>query len=213
MKFSLPCLAAVALLATVTPAHAGLTFDFQDTGPGTKSNSMTFSANVSPGVYNTAFQIKATANAGDLYVKHQGGDENGLGLTSDSSGEHEITKGNYIDFNIGALKSKYNIQTFTFLLGSVTGPDQYEIDAVNANGTIGAVLGTNLTASSFALTTSNIASYDTFRVAGVGGNVLVNAISANGTAVPEPASLAMTAVGAFAAFAGYRIKRRKATTA
>ena len=214
MKSSLFCLATAALLLTVTPAHAGLTFDFQDTGSGTKAPSMTFSANVS-GVYNPAYQLTATANpgGGNLYVKHSGGDENGLGLTSDTSGDHEITKPNYINFNIHNLKSVYNIQTFTFTIGSVTGVDRYEIDAVNANGTVGAVLGSNLTAPTFALSGANLAGYDTFRVAGDAGNVLVDAITVTGSAVPEPASLAMTAIGAVAALAGYRIKRRKMATA
>ena len=180
MRYTLSCLAAAALLLTVSPARAGLTFDFQDTGTGDKGTTRVFSANIA-GSYNDPYHITATAGpiatppaTNDLYVKHGGGTENGLGLTSDASGEHEITSPNYINFNIGGLKTVYGIQTFVFALGSISGSDSYEVDAINANGTVGKVLGTNLTAATFDVS-AYVKTYDTFRIAGNGGNVLVDA--------------------------------------
>ena len=209
MKFSLPGLCGLALLAA-SPAHAGLTFDFQDYGSNkTLSSTVAFSAKVGSS-YVTADQITATGTA-DLYAKSRGGDEVGLGLNNDPSGDHEITPGNHIDFNFKALKSDFTITSIDLNLGSVTPPDKYEIDGVSVGG-VATMLGSGTVDGVFHLTAAEVASYDTFRVVGVAGNVLVDTITVNG-AVPEPASLAMMALGLGAAATGFRLGRRKAIAA
>ena len=210
MKFSLPSLAALALLAAVSPAHAGLTFDFQDEGHNVAlASTATFLAKAGT-AYDSTYQVAASGTA-DLYAKFRGGDENGLGLTNDPSTNHEITAGNHIDFNFSALKSKFAITSIDFNLGSVTSPDKYEIDGVGVCGGT-TLLGTGTSDGLFHITSADVAAYDTFRVAGLAGNVLVDTITVNGS-VPEPASLAMTALGLGAALVAGRSRRRKAAKA
>ncbi len=203
---------ALALLALASPARADLVFDFQD-HRGALGATQSFSSMVSPGKYDPSFQITGKALDGtttspQLYVKSSGNDESGLGLASDGDREIAAGRGRAVDISIAGLKGEYNITSLRFLLGSVQAGEGYFI---TAGALSGPRLGSGGTDGSATLSGSNLA-YNDFFIQASAGNVLVESATVTG-AVPEPASLAMTALGLGAGLLGYRLKRRGAARA
>ena len=217
MRPTLFCLAAAALLVTVSPARADLTFNFQD-HPGHLGNSQGFTSTGSP----QAYQITAngltinTANNSitgttDLYVKTSGGDESGLGTNLGSS--HEVNGIYAVDLNFSALKAQFKLTSITFTIGSLTGSDSFALYGGSFAGSpIATGSGTVNGVQTVTLTGSNL-NFNDFYLKAPSGDVLLDSITVAGSAVPEPASLAMMGLGVVGSLAGYRIKRRKAITA
>lgn len=124
----------------------------------------------------------------DLYGKNDGGDENGLGLTSDSTGDHEITVGRYIQLDVTSLEGL----TISFIMNSSTSPDAWKVfESSSASATSGSSTITGTDESSHSITIASGMKYLDFTA--TDGNVLLSSISY--TATPEPLSLALTGSG------------------
>src|SRR5215469_10616467 len=191
MKSVLLGFAAAAALAT-TASAAVVTFDFQNPGPNADAgNSNTYTAgSPSISITATAFPtLEPTGAPNHLFDKSDGGFENGLGLTSDPSGEHEITGANFIQIDVTALPVG---ATYTFSMGSTTTPEGWDVFGSNTSGTLGALLyggadqGVEHGISGF--------KYYDFKATGEGANVLLHDFVVT-TPVPEPATWAMMLLG------------------
>jgi hypothetical protein len=93
---------AIALMAwspLQTHANAALiTFNFQENGSNLDLGpTSTFTES---GISLTASGFLTAGGATHLYAKNLGGDETGLGSTSDPSGAHEITTSNFIQLTL-----------------------------------------------------------------------------------------------------------------
>jgi hypothetical protein len=106
-----------ALAALSVPASAAvLDWNFQD-HLGALPNTQTFTA----GGLNLTARGFTSSDAGTaLYGKNGGGDENGLGLANDTSGDHEITGGNFIEIHLTDILQFLTPDGFTFQMGSTT---------------------------------------------------------------------------------------------
>jgi hypothetical protein len=157
-------LTAVAVVALGVAAQATpVTFTFLENG-GNKSlgTSSTFTEGGS--------QLEAWAlgsNPGDLYAKNHGGDENGLGLTSDPTHDNEITAGTYVQ--IFGLNG-FDITSIS--IGSDTPPDGAAVYWSSTAGT-GAL---HLIGDYSADGTVNLSAYagDYITVGATAGNVLLD---------------------------------------
>ena len=100
MKFPQVAFFAAVVLLCVAPAQAGtVTFDLSMPS-GVLGTSQTYTA----GPFTiTAYGFDSSGNPTDLYGKDLGGDESGLGLNNDPSGQHEICCGNYIQLDLSSL--------------------------------------------------------------------------------------------------------------
>jgi hypothetical protein len=107
-------------------------YGFGGLGGDLGSNTHTFAPSSGPNPTITATGFKpgsgSTVVAVDLYSKGLSGfpppnDESGLGLTNDSSGDHEITPGSFIMLDLGNL----SISTLGVYTGSTTGGEKWEI--------------------------------------------------------------------------------------
>jgi hypothetical protein len=155
------------------------------------------------GASHTYGGITATAyGAGTqfLYGKNDGGDENGLGLTSDTSGDHEITSGQFIQLDVTSLQGL----SISFVMDSSTGSDAWKVfESSSAFATSGSSTVTGSNENSHSITIASGMHYLDFTA--TGGNVLLSSISY--TATPEPLSLALTGSGLLGLFL---LRRRRA---
>ncbi|MDP9114976.1 MAG: PEP-CTERM sorting domain-containing protein [Acidobacteriota bacterium] len=135
-----------------------------------------------------------------LYGKNNGGNENGLGLTSDPSGDHEITVGQFIQLDVTSLQGL----TISFIMNSSTGSEAWKVfesSSPSANSGSSTVTGTDQ--GSHSITIASGMKYLDFTA--TAGNVLLSSISY--TATPEPLSLGLTGAGLVGLFL---LRRRKA---
>jgi hypothetical protein len=138
-----------------------------------------------------------------LYGKNSGGDENGLGLTSDPAGQHEITVGQFIQLDVTSLQGL----TISFVMNSSTSPDAWKVfESSSAFATSGSSTVTGTDENSHSITIASGMKYLDFTA--TGGNVLLSSISY--TATPEPLSLGLTGSGLLGLFL---LRRRKAGSA
>ena len=145
------------------------------------------------GIVATAYgALAATGAPPHLWGKNDGSDENGVGLTTDPSGEHEITSGDFIQLDLTGITGPV-----TITMGSTTSPDAYEIfgSSTATNTTIANVLDTCNSAStscenSFTITPT--LRYLDFTA--TDGNVLLSSISYT-QSTPEPGTLGIVGLG------------------
>lgn len=169
-------------------AHATTTYSF-DSPTGNLGISETYTVSLLS-ITATAFTDSGSV---DLYGKAAGGDENGLGLTNDPSGNHEITPGSFIQLN---LTNVLGDVPFTITFGSSTGSDAWEIVQTNTAGTMagGSVLltGSNESAHSISPT-------DTYLdITATSGNILLATLTlgaGNANTIPEPSAVILLASG------------------
>jgi hypothetical protein len=135
-------LAAASMLAlavfAINPVHADTVWNFnQPTGAlgqshnyagsdGTLLNAQAFGPNGGAG--------SSLPGPVQLFGKNDGGDENGVGLTNDPSGDHEITMGSFIQLTIDHL---LNPAGLSFMAGSTTDGEAWAVYGTNTAGTIG----------------------------------------------------------------------------
>lgn len=214
MKFALGIAVAVSLCAGAAQAGT-LTFDF---GSVTGDLGQTHTYTVGGlSVIASAFGPNLATGAPDhLYGKSNGGDEVGLGMTNDTTGDHEIQVGRgYIQLDVSALFGKIDPLSAIFSMNSTTDNETWVVYGSNIAGTIGSAIisggaspatgtdeGTHLLPS---FGTYNF--YDFIETANSGGrNVLLHNLTVT-TAVPEPASWALM-IAAFAGL-GFATRRRR----
>ncbi len=177
------------LTCSVMPSF-GTTINF-NTPTGDQGTSHTYG-----GITATAYG----AGTQHLYGKNDGGDENGLGLTSDPSGDHEITVGQFIQLDVTSLEGL----TISFIMNSSTSPDAWKVfESSTAFATSGSSTVTGTNESSHTITITSGMKYLDFTA--TDGNVLLNSISY--TATPEPVTLALTGSGLVGLFL---LRRRRA---
>jgi hypothetical protein len=103
-------LAAIAVVALGTAVQA-TPITFQENGSNTSlGTSSVFAGEVEAWALGS--------NPGNLYAKNHGGDETGLGLTSDKTGDNEITPGTYIQ-----ILGLSGFTLTSLAIGSDTPPD------------------------------------------------------------------------------------------
>jgi hypothetical protein len=161
------------------------------------------------GVPSIGVSSYATGGLADkqLYLKQQNpaNDETGLGLSNDTTTDHEISAGHgFIQLDISGLTIPPLVNfTLSFGTDSTTSPDQwgaYLTDNAgnDSSGGVQIATGTNDTGTSFSIkevATGN--PYHYLDVYAISGNVLLTEVDAtvNVASVPEPASLAVLGVG------------------
>jgi hypothetical protein len=161
--FVLTALAAVA--TGVSLQATPVSFNFLENGGNTSlGTSSTFT--------DSGSSVEAWAlgtSPGNLYAKNHGGDEVGLGLTSDSSGDNEITPGKYIQ-----ILGLAGFDLTSLSIGSDTPPDGANIYYSTTSGLGGLHLITTLNADG----SVNLGSYtgDYITVGASGGNVLLDGV-------------------------------------
>jgi hypothetical protein len=213
-------LLAAALLASTTLVSAAsaatVDWNFQD-HPGLLGNSQTFSAG---GLDITARGFTLGDAGTALFVKNDGGDENGIGLHNDPTGDNEIAFGKgFVQINLDGILGKLLQNGFSFQMGSTT---QGEGWAVYGSQDTSPFSMTLLAMSSggndegFHSLAGGWDNYNFFYMGpqnGVGGaNVLLTNLDATLAAVPIPPALALFAGGLFGLGALKRFTARKRDT-
>jgi hypothetical protein len=169
----------------------------------------------------SAFGPAGTA-ADHLYGKNLGGDETGLGMTNDPSGQHEIYFGKgFVQLDLNALLGKVQANSIFAAFNSTTGGEQWTIYGSNTAGVVGSA--TLPTTKTLIATGTNIESVNTLLTGGFryydfvstvaaggasGGNVLLKSLTVS---VPEPDTWALMIVG-FGGL-GAMMRRRRAQVA
>src|ERR1700722_2073615 len=104
-----------------------------DSPTGTLGTSQSYT---SSGLTVTASGFNQFNGAIDLYGKNNGGDETGLGLSNDSTGEHEIEFDHgYGQLNVSALFG--HVSSLGFLTGSTTDGEEWAVYGSNTSGVCG----------------------------------------------------------------------------
>lgn len=209
MKKNLAIAAAVAALAMAGGAHAAtLVWNFSS-HTGDLGTTETYTAG---GLSVTASGFNQYGSATDLWGKHNGGDENGLGMVNDPSGDHEIYyhKG-FVQLDVTNLLGKILAGSLQFGTNSTTGGEAW---AVYGSNTAGGYSTSNLVTSGSNEGEHKLGGswkyYDFVETSSLGGkNFLITDLEA-APGVPEPATWAMMMIGV--GMVGGSLRRRQAAT-
>jgi hypothetical protein len=127
--------AVAGALFVASPASAVTTWDFS-TPTGDQGQSHNYIGDDGTSVINAqAFGPALGGAAAHLFGKNNLGDENGLGLTNDPSGDNEITVGSFIQLDLsklGLLSSN-----ISFSANSTTNGEGWAVFGSNTAGTVG----------------------------------------------------------------------------
>jgi len=196
----------IGLLAAVSASAASATVEIDfNSATGDIGTSHTYSGG---GLSVTANGLGPTG-AIDLFGKNNGGDESGVGIANDPTGDHEIwgdaTTPNFgaIVLNVSDLLA-HNVSGAQFFMGSTTNGESWIVWDNSGGGFAQVLTGAD------ELTWHNLPDWGSateyaFSAGGAGQNVLLGGISL--TALPEPATWAMMLLG-FGAI-GVALRRRK----
>ena len=190
---TLAVLVAVAAAATFArPADAATTITFGSPS-GNLGNSHTYTS----GSYSVvASGFNASNNPTALFGKNQGGDEVGLGLANDPSGDHEIYFGQgFVQLDVSALLDY--VTNISFFTNSTTQGEQWSIFGSNTYGSYsGPALLSGIDKSSANLPgLGTWKYYDFVSTSQSGGkNFLIGGLTMT-AAVPEPSTWAMMLLG------------------
>jgi hypothetical protein len=193
-------------LGLASPAYAlTVNWDFGQ-HPGLLGNTQTFSAG---GETLTARGFTGGDVGTRLFSKTGGGDENGLGLSNDPTGDDEITGRNFVQLNLDGPLADH-VSNFNFSMGSTTDGEKWAVfgseDATPFTFTLLA------SGSDEGVIHSLLGGFDNYNffyngpAEGVGGaNVLLSSFGGTTSAVPEPSTWAMLIAGfTVMGFMGYR---------
>lgn len=197
MKKQLLMLAVGAVLACVPPVCADtLTYDFSSpTGAlGTSQDYTSGGATITARGYTGVSTPNNVGTPVNLFGKADPGDEHGLGIASGTF--HEIQDDFFIQLDFTDVLNKFNVTSALLKMDSIQPGESYDIYGSNSLG----VPGTKLIAAGMLDDTFfSIPSFGSFSYFSAGTSnpdVLVGGVSIQGTpAVPEPATLALAAVG------------------
>jgi len=166
--------------------------------------------------------ITATAfgpGSPSLFGKGLGGDENGVGLTNDPSGEDEITTGSFIQLSLANINFAANSVNMSFLADSTTAGDTWQVFGSNTAGGLGGTLLASCVGSDGPgnsceqLTTVNGAgNFKFLDVTAAAGNVLLSEVDTRAVPVPIVGAGLPGVIAACAGLLGlarYRRRRRQ----
>ena len=230
-KGSAAITAAAVALFFVTPSEATtLVWDFTtltDHAVGASAQAFTSGGQqITVDGYIKGAPATGPGTATNLYDKHQGSDENGIGIAV--QGDHEIDINQFIQIDV----TKLNLgQTISFGFGSdttgtnpgsgTTVNEGWQIYGSNTLGTLGTLIsgwsctgnGSNNCEGDTTFTIgSNLFKY--YSVTSTNGDVLLTQFDADVSAVPLPGALPLFATGlAGLGLLGWRRKRKNAVTA
>ena len=213
----------LAALAISTGAEASVVFDF-GVGPNgvttaswqnNQGQSHTYTAS-GLSITASAFGPSLNGNADQLYGKHGGGDEYGLGMTNDKSGEDEIyNQQGFVQLDLHALVGHVVAGSEYLSFASTTDSEQWTVYGSNTAGVLGSAalpatktfISSGGAENTLVQLTGGYRYYDVISSASKGGeNVLIKSLSV--TATPEPSTWAMMMLGVFALGGTLRMKRR-----
>jgi hypothetical protein len=194
-------------LGLASPAYAlTVNWDFGQ-HPGLLGTTQTFTDTGGDPLFARGFTGSDTPTA--LFSKQGGGDENGLGLANDPTGDDEISGRNFVQLNVdGALADR--ISNFNFSMGSSTDGEKWAVFGSNdAHPFTFTLLASG---SDEGVIHSLLGGFDNYNffyngpATGVGGaNVLLSSFGGTTSAVPEPSTWAMLIAGfTVMGFMGYR---------
>jgi hypothetical protein len=209
---------AGALAVSATAAEAAVVFDFGVGPNGVVTGSWAGDQGVTHTYTIGSQTVIATAftpfwNPGDLFGKHNSGDENGLGLTNDPSGDNEIANGRgFIQLNVSGLTGALSLA-----FNSTTGSDQWTVYGTNTagSGSFGALpggthsIGSGTTETGLNLT-GGYTYYDIVATGSESSNVLLKSLTVAG--VPEPATWGLMILGVLCMGAAMRQQRQRTLT-
>lgn len=205
-KFTIIIVALAAIgIALATQANAAtITYSFQELGSNLDLGP---TATFTEGGFSLKASGFLTSGATtDLYAKSLGGDEIGLGTTSDPSGQHEIVSTNFIQLTLSTTPS--SIFNLVFL-ASVQNSEQAKVFFTHTAGTLtGATLIGTITNADGSIPIPAADQSGFIDITAGAANVLLHGAQIT-TAVPEPSSLAFLALGA----GGILTLRRRRKTA
>ena len=199
-----------ALFATIAvPGMASadtITWNF-NSPTGTLSKHQVYTATSVPGgntIAITAYGYSSDDTAAKLYGKNDGTGEMGLGLAGESA--NEINPPSFIQLDLGNLINNGGFASLSVTMGSLSPPDDSFI--LYASSTLGSSGGVELASggyladgkqdvqtvsfpllSNFSDSTPYLTAYSS------NGSVLLESVSASSSPVPEPATVALFAIG------------------
>ena len=127
---------AVGALGFLTPAYAEIWNFNSPASPPALGTTHDYPGTLGTIITATAFGTPGT----QLFGKGLGGDENGVGLTNDLSGENEITPGSFIQLSLANINFAANSVNMSFLADSTTTGDTWQVFGSNTAGSLGATL-------------------------------------------------------------------------
>ena len=202
-------LVALASLMVSGAAYATPTFNF-GAAPNPLGTSHTYTTGP---LQVTASGYNASNALTMLYAKNAGGDEVGLGLANDPSGDHEIASGmGYVQLDVSKL---FGLASgASFFTGSTTGSEAWQVFGSNTAGSLGAFLFGGNNEASYLLPSFGRYSFYDFRAVPVGehaarANFLLGGVTV--AAVPEPATWGLMILGFGMIGAAARSRRGKTT--
>jgi hypothetical protein len=208
-------LVGAAFLGITQANAAAITWDL-GTPSGLLGDSQNYTAGSPPITIRATGFINGTFVPGNetaLFGKAAGGDEVGLGLNDDPSGEHELNGSNWIQLNITNAVAA-GVHGLSFIMDSTTGctalpcatGDSWRVFGSNSATSLGAQLPGLIgfdEGSSHPLPSG----FDFINFQAVTGNVLITSIS--GSPIPEPSTWAMMLLGfAGLGYVGFRRTRK-----
>jgi hypothetical protein len=196
------CAVVVSLGLIGVPAASAVTFDFSSHS-GLLGNTQTYTVSgftvTAAGFTSNTF---STSTATALFGKSGVGDENGLGLANDPSGQDEITGNNLIRIALPA-----GLTNITFRMNSTTSPEGWRVFGSNLATSGYASLLTGSDEGTYSLPLENF--YYFIATGGGTNNVLLASLSATPTPLPPALLLLGTALAGL----GVLGRRRKKAAA
>jgi hypothetical protein len=210
LKKALIVLAAVAMASGANAAT--IMYDF-GTPSGDLGHSHTYT-DIPSGLSIIATGYDNLGHLTDLWGKNGTGDENGLGMANDPTGDHEIHYGmGFVQLDVSKLFGKVKAASTDFGTNSTTSGEEWGIYGSNIAGSFsGSPLIIGTIETTHLLPDFGLYKYYDFKEmtnpSGQGDNFLIHDLTT--ARVPEPATWAMLLVGFAALGAALRARRAAA---
>jgi len=175
--------------------------------------SMVFSAFVtnSNDVPTSNTWLAASAQSSPLFAKVGGGDETGLGIAADPTGDNEIFKNSFIQIDIAGLLAQKTISSLQLVIGSVQSGEGFYIWGSNNAKQPGTLLYTGTSAmDDIGFAVPSYGSYRYYSVSASANNILLDSVTAATSTVgatPEPGTLILSLLAGFALLTAKNVQR------